>query len=758
MATKSSKQPESSSKNSKKNQFSQVLTQAVQKIQAKVNFQALNLKPGTKVPELRVQDANGDREEVYLLLGDRYNVGRSSRCDISVRNPVVSQVHFSLKRNKKNTRSFILQDENSTNGVYRGKRRFKSFSLYHGDTFTLGPPELAAAVKIRYYNPPPLWMRLVRYSLYGTSGFLGLALVWIGMEWSQVPVYPLPRESTRPIVVYARDGETPLNPVASDTHQELQNLSDFSPYLPKAVIASEDSRYYWHLGVDPVGIARAVFVNLSSSELRQGASTITQQLARSLFPQVGRQNTAGRKLREMLVALKIEAFYSKDEILKTYLNRVYLGVGSYGFEDAAQFYFAKSAADLDLSEAATLVAILPAPNLYNPVRDYETAVQLRNRVINRMEQAGKITTEEAARARRSRIEVSPKARQVLSGTTAPYFYSYVFEELQALLGSEVAKEGNYIVETSLDTTIQTKAELALKNAAATDGFNYGYSQGAIVTIDSRTGEILALVGGVDYDQSQFNRVTQAQRQPGSTFKVFAYAAALEKGINPGTEYSCDPVRWQGQIYRGCERSSGDIDMDIALARSENAVALRVAQQAGLSSVIDVAQRLGIESPLTSAPGLVLGQSEVNLLEITGSYAAFANQGIWYRPHAIRRILDGGDCADYSDSQTCRVIYSFDENDDNQRQAISERVAKQMTKLMRTAVKDGTGRAAKIDEGEVGKTGTTDKSVDLWFIGYIPKNRLVTGVWLGNDNNSPTRGSSWQAATVWGNYMREVMKN
>jgi 1A family penicillin-binding protein len=748
-----SKPPESG--NSTKSQLSKILTQAVQTIQAKVNFNALALKSRTQVPELRVKDANS-QEKVYPLLGDRYSIGRSSRCDIKVRNPVVSQVHFSLTRNKKNPRSFLVEDEKSTNGIYIGKNRVSNFALFHGDRFTLGPPELAAAVTLQYYNPPPLWLKILRYSLYGTGGLMGLLVLWIGVEWAKVAVYPLPREATRPVVVYARDGETPINPVAQNTHRELKNLSDFSDYLPKAVIASEDSRYYWHLGVDPYGIARAIAINLTSSELKQGASTITQQLARSLFTEVGRQNTAGRKLREMLVALKLETVYSKDTILKTYLNRVYLGVGSYGFEDAAQFYFEKSAADLTLSEAATLVAVLPAPNLYNPVKDYETSVALRNRVINRMVQLGMVSEAEADRARRSRIEVSPKARQTLSNTIAPYFYAYVLKELQNLLGTEVAKEGNYIVETGLDFQIQTEAEQSLKYSVTEDGSRYGYSQGAIVTLDSETGEIVALVGGVDYNQSQFNRATQAKRQPGSTFKIFAYASAIEQGIDPNREYSCTPVSWKGQKYRGCERSTGEIDMYRGLAQSENAVALRVAQDVGLNRVVEMAKRLGIDSPLTESPGLVLGESEVSVLEMAGAYAAFANNGIWHRPHAINRILDGSDCSDPNNPQTCREIYSFAGETQNRREAVSEGVADQITYMLKQVIADGTGKAADISKGEAGKTGTTDNSVDLWFIGYVPKKDLVTGIWLGNDDNSTTKGSSWQAATLWGNYMRKAI--
>jgi penicillin-binding protein 1A len=746
--------PPSSDRNSKPN-ISRVVTRAVRQLRSSVNFNALNLRPGKQVPELRIKEANAAEEKVYPLLGDRYTLGRSSRCDIQIRDPLVSQTHLTIKRNKKNPRSFIIQDEQSTNGTYRGKKRFKTFSLYHGESFTIGPPELAAAISVKYYNPPPLWLYLTRYSLYGMSGIFGLLLLWIGLEWSKVPVYPLPRESTRPVVVYARDGETLLNPVSQNTHRELKNLSDFSSYLPQAVIASEDSRYYWHLGVDPIGITRAIVINFTASELRQGASTITQQLARSLFPEVGRENTAGRKIREMLVALKLETAYSKNEILKTYLNRVYLGIGSYGFEDAAQFYFEKSAADLDLSEAASLVAILPAPNLYNPVKDYQTAVALRNRIIDRMVKLKMVDEAEADRARRSRIEVSPTARETLSNTPAPYFYAYVLDELQTLLGADVANEGNFIVETGFDPELQEFAETALEYSLDEDGNRFGYSQGAVVTMDN-LGEIRALVGGADYNESQFNRVVQAKRQPGSTFKTFAYAAALEQGIDPDTDYSCSSVTWKGQNYRGCERSSGDIDMYRGLAQSENAVTLRVAQEVGLDRIIELAKNLGVTSPLVEAPGLVLGQSETSVLEMTGAYAAIANGGIWNKPHAIKRILDGSDCQNPSDRDTCREIYVFEDDEQTFRDVLSEKVTNELTDMLEEAVENGTGKAAYLDEGEAGKTGTTDNSVDLWFIGFLPQPRLVTGIWLGNDDNSPTTGSSYQAAALWGRYMNAVI--
>jgi 1A family penicillin-binding protein len=739
--------------------ISQIVTVAVQKLHGRLNGgNSPALKKGARVPELRIIGEDGAGDESYPLVGDRYLIGRSSSSsDITIRNPVISQVHCSLHRDPKNPNGFLIKDENSTNGVYLGKRRLRSLPLRHGDTLTLAPPDLANAVTIRYYNPPPRWANFLRYGLYTAGGLMGafvLAMVW---ESRDVAVYPLPSGIAGPVVVYAGDGETVLDPARRENHRELKNLKDFSPYLPKAAIASEDSRFYWHLGVDPYGIFRAIVVNFQARDTRQGASTLTQQLARSLFPEVGRQNTAGRKLREMAVAFKLEAVYSKNELLKTYLNRVYLGMGGYGFEDAARFYFDKSARDLTLSEAAALVAMLPAPNRFNPVQDYETSVQLRNRVLDRMVKLKMIAPEEAARARRSRIEVSPRAKEALSRVIAPYFYRYVFRELETLLGEEVAKEGNFILQTSLDPRVQAIAEKSLANNVATRGARAGYSQGALVTLDTSTGAILALVGGVNYGKSQFDRAVQAKRQPGSTFKVFAYASALERGISPSKVYSCESVSWQGQVYKPCERSAGAIDMGLALARSENAVALRVARDAGLSNVIDLAERAGVKSSLTPAPGLVLGQSEANLLEMTGAYATFANNGRYNRPHAIVRVLDGGDCRKPNDPNTCRVIYSYDADAEKNRSVLSPDVAATMTGFLRGVITNGTGTAARLGMGEAGKTGTTDNAVDLWFIGYLPRRDLATGIWLGNDNNSPTSGSSQEAARLWGAYTRQIVQ-
>ena len=268
-----------------------------------------------------------------------------------------------------------------------------------------------------------------------------------------------------------------------------------------------------------------------------------------------------------------------------------------------------------------------------------------------------------------------------------------------------------------------------------------------------------MVGGVNYQKSQFNRVTQAQRQPGSTFKVFAYTAALIRGTSPYKTYSCGGIIWQAVRYKPCERStSNKINMFQGLALSENVVALRIARDdGGLKNIVQLAQNFGIESKLRAIPGLVIGQKEVNVLEITGAYAVFPNRGIWNRPHAIKRILDSSDCADRHKYTTCRVIYSIEKQRDVTKRVISSRVAAIISDMLQQAVRNGTGRAAFLGIGEGGKTGTTDRAVDLWFIGYIPRQNLVTGIWLGNDNNSPTKGSSTQAAALWKRYMQPEQK-
>jgi len=740
------------------------ITQAFHTVQANVDFSKIPLKPDARVPKLMVETADsGKAPTEYPLVGEHYILGRSSKsCDIVVRSPIVSQTHLSLTRDRSRAGNpFVLKDQGSTNGIYRNKKRLSKLPLRHGDVFTLGPVELADAVTVRYIDPPPWYVKTFRYGLYGISGFTGLLAFWIvALQWPKITINPLPESVQGPVLVTGEeDGDrVPLNELPNIAHKENKRLSEYSKYLPQAVVASEDSRFYWHIGVDPWGIARAAVTNVSEGEIREGASTLTQQLARNTYRDyVGTEDSAERKIREAVVALKLETFYSKDALMLLYLNRVYLGNNLYGFEDASQFYFGKSAADLSIAEAATLVGILPAPNAFNPVQDYQAAVEYRDRVIERMVALNMISAEDGRRARRSRIEISPKAREQLKSARAPYFYSYIFDELDNVLGEGLAREGNFVVETSLNLKTQALAESSLRETIATQGANSGYSQGALVTLNTQNGEIEALVGGVDYAESQFNRASQALRQPGSTFKVFAYAAALEQGISPGESFSCSNLNWGGQFYSGCRSGSGALDLYAGMARSENVIALRVAQAVGLESVVEMAKRMGVESELRAEPGLVLGQSEVTPLEMTGAFGAIANEGIWNKPHGIQRVLDSSDCTDDTDINSCRVIYDFAQTADANQPVLDPYVANTMVTMMQGVVQGGTGRNASIGRGSAGKTGTTNNNVDMWFIGYVPQDAIVSGIWLGNDDNSANYGSSAQAAALWGNYMGKVLR-
>ncbi|NJL98400.1 MAG: FHA domain-containing protein [Synechococcaceae cyanobacterium SM2_3_2] len=716
--------------------------------------------PDNQRREVELQDA-----EIYL--------GRSERaCQIPLAADSISHIHASIRRVAPplplprwiygilgwDPARYLLKDEESTNGVYRGQRRVKQTLLSHGSQITLGPVRDPQSVRIRVVSPPS-------WSLYVFRGFWGLCAVitlgaggWVAQEWGKISVDPevLQTVVRGPLVVLAGDGQTQLRRTPSDNYRALTGLSDFGDVLPAVVVAAEDHRFYSHWGVDVVGILRASVVNLRSGSVRQGGSSITQQLARTILRDyTGTDNSLGRKLREAVAALKLETRYSKDDLLRVYLNNVYLGNGIYGFESAARFYFGVSAADLDLSQAATLASILPAPNVFNPVDDFNLALQGRDRVLERLSELRRFDDDEIRRARRSRLQLNPELQEATS-TLAPYFYNAVLAELTALLGQDLASEGNFVVETTLNMGLQTAAEASLVQAVEQSGSQFGFDQGALVTLDGRTGQVLALVGGTDYRLSSFNRVTQAHRQPGSTFKVFAYAAALESGIPWAQFYECSPLNWGGQTFRGCRGSGGGMDIAQGLILSENVIALRLAQQVGLEQVMATARRMGIQSPLQPYPATVLGAMEVNLLELTGAYGVLADRGIHHRPHTIRRILDSSDCGTPSNWSTCRPIYPARGEDPAQPQvALSPGIAGSLTGVLQRAVQFGTGQAAYLGQGEAGKTGTTDSNKDLWFVGYLPDPAWVTGVWLGNDDATPTQGGSGLAAQVWGNYMRRI---
>ncbi|MBW4646673.1 MAG: penicillin-binding protein 1A [Goleter apudmare HA4340-LM2] len=545
------------------------------------------------------------------------------------------------------------------------------------------------------------------------------------------------REQT--LTIKAVDG-TILQQQGEAAREEIR-LEEIPDQLKQAFIASEDRRFHQHSGVDTQGIARAAWNNLRSQNVVEGGSTITQQLARILF--LKQERTIWRKLKEFRLAQKMEQELSKDQILERYLNLVYLGSGAYGVADAAWVYFSKTVDQLTLSEIATIAGLAPAPSIYAPDKNPQAARQRRNLVLQRMQEDGIITPAARQAASQEAVVIKssfPKRLQV----EFPYFTSYIHKELPKYVTPDVLAGGGLVVETTLNPTWQKLAEEAVAKTLRNQGRWENFKQAALVAIDPRNGEIQAMVGGKDFDTNQFNRVTQAQRQPGSTFKGFVYATAIATGKSPYDSYLDAPLVVDGYEPKNYSESfRGWMNMRDALTRSTNIVAVKVLIDVGFKPTIKVANDMGIKSALKPTYSLALGSNEVNLLELTSAYGSFATQGLHTEPHGIRRILNRrGD-----------VIWSADFRSNRALDADSAAI---MTWMLRNVVESGTGAAARLGNRPVaGKTGTSDEARDLWFIGYIPQ--LVTGVWLGNDDNRPTWGSSGSAAYTWHEFMTKAVK-
>ncbi len=509
--------------------------------------------------------------------------------------------------------------------------------------------------------------------------------------------------------------------------------------LKKAFVAIEDSRFYEHDGVDYKGVARAMVSNVTSKGLVEGASSIHQQLARMVY--LNQERSFWRKLREIRLAQKLGTGLTKDQVLERYLNLVYLGEGTYGVADSAWVYFSKTVDQLTLAEMATLAAMPPAPNKYSPFVNPEFAKGRRNFVLDRMVTAKYITPAEASTAKAEPLKPkrSPIKREEQE---ARYFTKYIEQELPQLISPKLIKEGGLTVETTLNPKWQTKAEEVINSTVRNNRGSFG--QAAMVSIDPRTGGIRAMVGGTDFETHQFNRVTQAKRQPGSTFKPIVYATAIAGGISPNKNYLDAPFDVDGYKPKNAgKKFKGYISMRDALVNSVNIIAIKILIDTGWQPVIDNAHKMGIESKLEPFYSLALGGLEVNLLELTSAYTTFANQGVHNPVHGISRITNQkGDIIYQTKAQPARVF----EPDTT---AI-------MTWMMRGVVNEGTATSAQIGRPVAGKTGTTDKERDLWFIGFVPQ--LVTGVWLGNDNNRPTGNASSTAAYAWSRFMTTAVKD
>jgi penicillin-binding protein 1A len=541
----------------------------------------------------------------------------------------------------------------------------------------------------------------------------------------------LTRAERRPsATILAADGS--LLTTFGDLFGQPLTLREMSPYLPKAVIATEDRRFYSHFGIDPIGLLRAAAANLTAGHVVQGGSTITQQLAKNLF--LTPERSLPRKIRETLLALWLEHRFTKDEILEIYLNRVYLGAGTYGVDAAAHRYFGKSARSTTLYESAAIAGLLKAPTKFNPTRDRERAAARTAQVLANMVEVGIISESQVANAAK---EGTSRTAVAVARSGARYFADWIAEQLSDFAGSG---SGDLTVTTTLDPVLQTEAEAAVAETIARDGPKAAVSQGALVAM-SPDGAVRAMVGGRDYSGSQFNRATQAQRQPGSAFKPFVYLAGLEAGLRPSDQFVDAPVRignWQPRDYTG--RYQGEMTLAEGLAQSINTIAVQVAQRAGIRKVIAAAHRLGISSDLAPEMSLALGTGEVNLLELVSAYAPFANGGLGVWPHGIAEIRDSNG----------KVV--FRRAGSGLGRIMSPELAGTMNEMLSEVIGHGTGRSAALPRPAAGKTGTTQDYRDAWFIGYTAD--LVAGVWLGNDDNSPANkvtGGSLPALT-WRRFM------
>lgn len=585
-----------------------------------------------------------------------------------------------------------------------------------------------------------LFYWLVVSSVWGVIAVLGV-IVWYAYDLPSVDkLSAIQRKPSLTLLDYkgrqiARFGDVYGAPV---------QLSQLPAHLPGAVVATEDRRFYSHFGIDPIGLARAMVNNLAAGRIVQGGSTISQQLAKNVF--LTHQRTLKRKVQEFLLALWLEASFSKEQILTLYLNRVYLGAGSYGVDAAARRYFNKPAARVNLAEAAMLAGLLKAPSRLAPTRDLKAARARAAVVLNNMVDAGYIdraaangATARPAGLRRNRV-IGPGG---IGARPARYFADWTIDRLTDYLGPT---ERNLIIKTTLDRDLQAAAEAAMAHLFTAPAANrQKIGQGALVAM-APDGAVRAMVGGRDYGESQYNRATQARRQPGSAFKPVVFLAGLEAGLRPDTIFIDKPITvdgWSPKNYAGKYR--GRISYGQALAYSSNSVAVQVLERVGRGKVVATARRLGLTSSIPRHPSIALGTVEVGLLQLTAVYAALANNGNGVLPHGILAVRD----------DTGMVLYR--RHGSGRGQVARPWHVAELNQMLAGVISGGTGRAAKIDRPAAGKTGTSQNYRDAWFLGYT--NQLVAGVWLGNDDGAPmhrvTGGGA--PARLWHDFMTAAHK-
>ncbi|MGI9415821.1 MAG: transglycosylase domain-containing protein [Hyphomicrobiales bacterium] len=520
-------------------------------------------------------------------------------------------------------------------------------------------------------------------------------------------------------------------------------LEEIPPHVIKAVLATEDQRFFEHFGVDIQGTTRAMVSNLRASTVVQGGSTITQQLAKNLF--LTPERTLRRKMHEAFLAVWIEARLTKQEILKLYLDRSYLGGGTYGVEAAAQFYFAKSIRDVNLAEAAMLAGLFKAPSKYAPHANIENARNRAKVVLYRMLDAGAISQGQMFAARREPAQFVDR-----KGYYSPdYFLDWAYEQTLELLRKH-RLETEYVVEvkSTINLDLQRHAQATINKMLDENTKKFRAKQAALVSMEP-SGAVRSIVGGRDYDKSQFNRATEAKRQPGSSFKPFVYLTALASGMTPKTIVVDRPVRignWSPRNYNG--RYRGRVSLTTALKKSINSIPVQIAQKVGTRKIIQVAHKVGLQSDLRPNPSMPLGTNEVTVMDLTAAYATFASGGRLARPYAVLEIA----------RPNGEVLYNREQNAPRRRQVVNQSLISDLNYMLNQVVLSGTGRRAQLGfTPQAGKTGTTQGYRDAWFVGYTA--HYVTGVWFGNDDYTPTRrltGGNLPAMT-WHAYMSKALE-
>jgi penicillin-binding protein 1A len=554
-------------------------------------------------------------------------------------------------------------------------------------------------------------IRVLKGLVYaGLLGLLGL-VVAVAVATAYLPSYAeLTKRSDLGQMIRVRAANGQVLVQMGPSFGRWLTYDQIPPEMRAAIISTEDRRFRSHLGVDPIGIARALGSAVVKNHKVSATSTLTQQLARNIF--LTNNRSFVRKIKEGILALALERKFSKDQILELYLNRVYFGGGAYGIDAASRKFFGHGADHLSLGEAAIIAGLVKAPSNYSPTADVEAARDRSSVVLQTMVRNGFITADAAASIDPAKIRV----QQTTNNNSVRYFTDWALPQLDTLIDETTDPID---VWTTLDPGMQVVADRAIR-ANAPDG-----AQGALVAMD-RDGAVRAMVGGKDYVNSIYNRATQAERQPGSAFKLFVYLTALESGMKPTDTIVDEPVTINGWSPRNSTRTNlGPVTLREAFSRSINTISAKIGQQVGFGTIADMARRFGITTPISTYPSMVLGSSDVRLIEMTRAFASVANNGVAVTPYGIRRVVtaDG------------RMLYQH--SADEGRVLVAPWVAAEMTDLLQSAVLSGTGRAAQIGRPVAGKTGTTTSNKDGWFIGF--SSGLTTGVWMGRDDAKPVGG-------------------